>query len=153
MPRRPAERAVLDGGSTVELTGFTIRLPDGWVRKQDAIVALHALPSGARLYPNLKVAVVNLPKGATARDVAAKSKEVYANAWSVEDEGAAAVGGAPAYRMVLVQDVVTKSKQVKYFVAAGDKALVVSGQSEPDEFDRHLAVFEAMVQSLEVRTP
>lgn len=153
-PRRSVENSLLDGGTSVELKDFKIRLPQGWERKQDLIVALHALPSGDQLYPNLKVAVVNLPKQATMMDSVTQSKKAYAKIWAIEEEKTVKINGASAHRMLLVQDIgLTKSRQIKYFIAAGDKALIVTGQSEPEEFDKHLPVFEAMVQSLEILTP
>ena len=153
-PRRPVDNALLNGGSWAELKNFKIKLPKGWERKQDLLVALHALPSEAKLYPNLKVAIVNLPKQATMMDSVTQSKMTYAKYWTIEEERAVNVNGASAYRMVLVQDIgLTKSKQAKYFIAAGEKVLIVTGQSEPEEFDRHLPVFEAMVQSMEILTP
>jgi hypothetical protein len=142
---------LLEGGDTVDLPDFRIKLPKGWERIEERLVPLHARPPGDELYPNLKVAVVKLSKAATLADVVTQSKKAYGKAWAVEEEAPAKVNGCAAVRMVLVQDyLVTRSRAVKYFVSAGGKVLVVTGESESDKFGQQLPLFEAVVQTLEV---
>lgn len=140
-----AEGEVFDGKT------FKITLPKGWVVKTDPIVALHAVASVENQFPSVKVASLLPPSGTTLAMVVAGSKKSYLNNGTIEEETEISINGATAHRLVLTQSVPGHvSRQVKYFIPAGNRILIYSGQSSPDHFTDDLPILDAIVQSLEV---
>lgn len=143
---------LLAGGRTVDAQICRITLPKGWILKPDPTVGMHAVPQGVDLYPNFKMSALRPPTGADIEKVVEESKKAYAKTWRVEDEAACVLGAQPAHRMVLQQGLAgSESKQLKYFVAAEPRVLIITGQSEPEDFDEYLPLFEAISQSLVIR--
>jgi hypothetical protein len=61
--------ALLDGGEIFDGKAFKLKLPKGWIVKPDIVVALHARATDAELFPNIKVAILKPPAGATVAAV------------------------------------------------------------------------------------
>ena len=130
---------------------FKLTLPKGWVVKTDPIVALHAVASAENQFPNVKVATLLPPTGATLAMVVAASKKSYLNNGTIEEETEVSLNGTSAHRMVLTQTLPGHvSRQVKYFIPNGKRILIYSGQSSPDNFTGDLPILDAIAKSLKV---
>lgn len=145
------ESPLLAGGRTVDVQQFRINLPKGWQLKEDRIMAVHAVESLDQVFPNLKVAILKPPRPVTVQEVVQNSKQQWAKFWTVEKEAAVTIGDQPASRIILVSKIPNSdSRQLKYFVAAGSRILIITAQAKPEDFEARLPLFEAIVQSLNV---
>jgi hypothetical protein len=146
-----ASMALLDGGETFDGKVFKLRLPKGWIVKPDAVAALHARATETELFPNIKVAILRLPDGKTITDAVNASKESYLKSGTVEEVSEITLRGQPVHRMVMTQNLPDNlNRQLKYFVPAGPRVVIFSGQAKSAEFETHLPLFEAVIRTLEV---
>jgi hypothetical protein len=135
--------------ATHKFATYIVKTPKDWQRKDDPIVAFHAAPSGTKLFPNVKVAIVKLPPSFTMMDSVNASKKAYASIWKIESEESTKLGGWQAQRLVLTQEMgLVKSKQLKYFIAAENQVLIFTGQTTHETFDVNLPLFEAVARTL-----
>jgi hypothetical protein len=136
--------------------GFRLTLPAGWERRPDPTISLLARPAGAPppLFPKFYLAILKIPARGTMADSVRLSKKVYAAVWNIEDEKAVTVNGAQANRLILGENLgVARNRQVKYFIALGGKVLIASGQTDPDDLDRYLPLYEAMIRTITPTSP
>ena len=143
--------ALLDGGEVFDGKTFKLKLPKGWIIKPEALVALHAKATDAELFPNIKVAVLKPPAGATVAMVVNASMESYLKNGTVEEVTEIKLQGQPVHRMLMTQNLPGNlNRQLKYFIQTGPRVLVFTGQGTPETFETHLPLFEAVIRSLEV---
>jgi len=143
--------ALLDGGETFDGKVFKLRLPKGWIVKPDAVAALHARATETELFPNIKVAILRLPDGKTITDAVNASKESYLKSGTVEEVSEITLRGQPVHRMVMTQNLPDNlNRQLKYFVPAGPRVVIFSGQAKSAEFETHLPLFESVIRTLEI---
>lgn len=156
-PQPKSDRELLEGGSAVEFKEFKLILPKGWERRPNPIITLTAKPVGTKaVNPAFRLAILKLPEKYAWKDSVAASKEKWAEAkvWKIESEKATKLNGRHAHRMILTENLVVASgKQIKYFIDAGGHVFIVTGSADPNEFDRLLPLFEAMIRSLEIQLP
>lgn len=143
--------ALLDGGEVFDGKAFKLKLPNGWIVKPDSVVALHARATDAQLFPAVKMAMIMPPAGTTLAAVASGSRDSYLKNGTVESATEANLNGQTVHRILMTQSLPgSLSRQVKYFIPAGPRILIFSGQSTPDAFETDLPLFEEMIRSLEV---
>lgn len=142
---------LLIGGENFDGKVFTLRLPKDWFVKPDPVVALHAKATEAELFPNIKVAILKLPDGKTITDVVQASRDSYLKNGTVEEMKEIALKGRQVQRMLMTQNLPgNPNRQLKYFVPAGPRVVIFSGQATSDSFETHLPLFEAVIRSLEL---
>jgi hypothetical protein len=146
-----SDPALLDGGEIFDGKAFKLKLPKGWVIKPDTVVALHARATDAGLFPNIKVAILKPPAGATVATVVKASMASYLKNGTVEEETEITLQGRQVHRMLMTQNLPGNvNRQLKYFIPAGPRILIFSGQATPEAFETSLPIFEAVIGSLEV---
>jgi hypothetical protein len=142
---------LLAGGETFDGKVFKVRLPKDWFVQTDPVVPLHVRASQTELFPNIKVATLKLPDGKSITDVVKASQESYLKSGTVEEVTEIALQGRQVHRMVMTQNLPgNPNRQLKYFVPAGPRVVIFSGQSTSEEFENHLPLFESVVRSLEL---
>ncbi|MFN7766852.1 MAG: hypothetical protein ACK5UC_06575 [Planctomycetaceae bacterium] len=146
-----ASTDLLAGGETFDGKVFKLRLPKDWFVQPDPVVPLHVRASQTELFPNMKVATLKLPDGKSITDVVKASQESYLKSGTVEEVTELALQGRQVHRMVMTQNLPgNPNRQLKYFVPAGPRVVIFSGQSTSEEFENHLPLFESVVRSLEL---
>ncbi len=143
--------ASLDGGEIFDGKAFKLKLPKGWIVKPDTVVAIHAQATDAELFPNIKLAILKPPAGTTVAAVVNASKGSYLKNGTVEEVTEIALQGRQVHRMLMTQNLSGNlNRQLKYFIPAGQRVLIFSGQGTPEAFESDLPLFEAVIRSLEV---
>jgi len=81
------------------------------------------------------------------------SKDSYLKNGTVEEVTESTLQGRTVHWMLMTQNLSGNvNRQLKYFISAGQRVLIFSGQCTPEAFETHLPLFEAVIRSLEVIT-
>ncbi len=146
-----ANSVLLEGGESFDGKAFKLKLPKSWIVKPENVVALHARATDTELFPNIKVAILKPPAGTTVAAVVNASKDSYLKNGTVEEVKEVTLVGLPVHRMLMTQNLPGNlNRQLKYFIPAGSRILIFTGQGTPETFETHLPLFEAVIRSLEV---
>ena len=147
----PSSSALLEGGEVFDGKAFKLKLPAGWIVEPDPGVALVAQATKTGLYPNIKVAVLKPPAGTKVSAVVNASKEIYLKHGTVEEVVEMELQGRSVQRMLMTQNLPGNvNQQLKYFISAGTRILIFTGQAVPDAFETQLPIFEAVIRTLEL---
>lgn len=143
--------ASLEGGEIFDGKAFKLKIPKGWIIKFDAVVALHTRATHLTPFPNIKVAILKPPADATMSTVVNASKESYLKSGTVEELTETTLQGRPVHRLLMTQNLPGNvNRQLKYFIPAGERILIFSGQDKAESFESAMPLFEEVIRSLEV---
>ena len=152
LPPPPATRS--EGRVTDGRQAFSLELPAEWESVEDVILAGLGGLSLRRAGPpeaTLKAVAVEHPFKMTLEDYIENSTRAYARIWKVDERTSLPLGGAPAVRMVILQEIGPNvTRQLKYYVATKKGAIVITFGTTPEAFAASLDGFEAVARSLKL---
>jgi hypothetical protein len=133
---------------------FSLELPTAWDNVHDAVFARLGGLSLRQAGPpeaTLKAVAVEHPFKMTLDEYIENSTIAYSEIWEVEERASVTLGGAPAVRMVIRQEIgANVTRLLKYFVATKKGAVVITFATAPDSFAGSLAGFEAIGRTFQL---
>jgi hypothetical protein len=133
---------------------FTLELPTAWENVDDPVFSRLGGLSLRQAGPpeaTLKAVAVDHPFPMTLDEYIENSTLAYAKIWTIEERSSLTLSGAPAVRLVILQEIGPKTTRLlKYFVATKKGAVVLTMASSPKDFASRLEGFEAIARSLKL---